>query len=387
MLKVGIDARFATRQPRRGIGNYSLNLLHHLVAEAPNVSFILYIASRDSENILPIARNVKVRLIRIPLYPVWEQLILPVVAAIDRVNILHSLGNTGPLFKLGNYKSVISLMDVIFMQSGEGAIKPLSIYQSVGRLYRKFIAPKCSRVFDAVITISHYSKLDIIAKIPEVNKHNIHVVHLGYDSISSKINSSTIASVNNEKKPFILVLGASDPRKNTTRLVRAFLSLLREKHIQEDLVICGYEDWESSESYDLTVKANAISRVKFFKHVSEAQLLSLYKQARIFVYPSLFEGFGLPILEAFALSCPVVASNTTSIPEVAGDAVLYIDPYNTDEIAKGIFTLLSDSYLRNTLTISGRARVRMFTWQECAMKTLKIYRALTPSCSHLGGTE
>jgi glycosyltransferase involved in cell wall biosynthesis len=175
-------------------------------------------------------------------------------------------------------------------------------------------------------------------------------------------------------RPYLFALGADDPRKNTQRLVRAYLSLLEEYDIEEDLVISGYTNWKSSEAYRLVVKADATQRVRFLSYVSLDELVMLYRNARLFVYPSLYEGFGIPLLEAFSSGCPVVASNVTSIPEVAGNAAFYVDPNSQDEIAEAIFRLIKDDELRISLSESGHQRAEQFSWRETAKKTLAVYK-------------
>lgn len=135
-MRIGIDSRFVTRKPLRGIGNYSLNLIKELVSLDSTTEFFLYIADPDVDNLLPVAPNVTVRLISPSLYPIWEQICLPYVAARDNLDVLHCLGMTGPLLLSAKIKLVVSLHDVIFMKDSESLPKPKSMYQKFGRLYR-----------------------------------------------------------------------------------------------------------------------------------------------------------------------------------------------------------------------------------------------------------
>lgn len=378
-MRIGIDAHFVTRLPRRGIGTYSLNLILEMVATHPDIEFYLYIRHSDFESVIPVRPNVFVRQLNAPLDPLWEQVALPLAARRDRVDILHSLGNTGPLFLPKKIRQVLSLMDVMFLQSGEFVPKPVTMYQSIGRWYRALVTPRCSRNSAAVITISDFSKSDIINFIPGLDPGRLTVTHLACDPVFTNLGVVAVSNDNTTLRPrskdsFILCLGADDPRKNTLRLVQAYLKLVRENCVAENLIVAGYKNWEDSLAYKEVFKADATDRVKFLSFVPMPKLVSLYRSATLFAYPSLYEGFGIPILEAFNTGCPVVASGTTSIPEVGGDAALYIDPESVEELAAAMLRLISDLDLRESMSILGRARAAQFGWDRVANQTIDIYR-------------
>lgn len=378
-MKIGIDAHFVTRLPRRGIGTYSLNLIREMVAARPDIEYYLYIRHPDLEAILPRAPNVRVRQLAAPLDPLWEQVALPCAARRDRVDILHSLGNTGPLFVPSHIRHVLSLMDVMFLQSGEFVPKPVTVYQRIGRWYRALVSPRCSRNAAAVITISEFSKRDINQFIPGLDTGRLTVTHLACDPSFTDVGLAATARSQSPQSsgmetPFILCLGADDPRKNTLRMVLAYLKLVRENCVAETLVIAGYKNWESSLAYKEVLQAGATDKVKFLPFVPMPELVSLYRRATLFAYPSLYEGFGIPILEAFNTGCPVVASGTTSIPEVGGDAALYIDPESVEELAAAMLRLISDPALRELMSGLGRARASQFGWDRVANQTIDVYR-------------
>jgi glycosyltransferase involved in cell wall biosynthesis len=374
-VRVGIDARFITRQPRRGIGNYSLNLVAELVKLKPDAEFFLYISVADAEGLLPSAANVTVCRLPMPAYPFWEQVALPYAAARDRLDILHCLGNTAPVVMPGSVHLVLSLMDVMFLQTGDFVPTPTNQYQALGRIYRRTVAPRCARAADQVITISEFSRRDILHFIPGLDPSRVHVTHLSCDAVFG-------ASPNHPKQdrlpdasspPYIFALGANDPRKNTLRLVNAYLALLRNNRLEHNLVISGYSGWERSESYQVVKDAGATDRVRFLSYVGIDELAALYRNAAFFVYPSLYEGFGIPLLEAFSSGCPVLASNLTSIPEVGGDAAIYFNPLSEEEISQAMYKLIHDRELGQSLVQRGYARAREFSWTETARQTVSVY--------------
>ena len=378
-MKIGIDCRFVTRQPRRGIGNYSLNLVIALVELDPTIEYILYIAEPDVEGILPNLSNVTVRQLWPSIYPIWENIVLPLAAINDQLDVLHCLGNTAPLLLPSNTPLVLTIHDVMFLQNNEFSPKPITWYQKFGRLYRAFNVPSVARLAAKIVSVSEFSKHDILSLIPRVDASQVVVSHQSCDPIFLNTSGFADAFSNDVseivRNPFIFCLGANDPRKNTLCLVCAYLKLLKQKNTSENLVISGYANWEKSESYRVVKEAGAESRVKFLDFITIDELAMLYRNAVVFVYPSLYEGFGIPILEAFSSGCPVIASNVTSIPEVGGDAALYFDPRSEDQIANSLQLVLSDSVLRETLKEKGRVRAKQFSWSETARKTLAVYKA------------
>lgn len=380
-LTVGIDARFITRHPRRGIGNYSLNLVSELVQVDSTIDYILYISSPDVEGILPVLPNVTVKRIRVPFYPLWENIALPLAAIRDRLDILHCLGNTAPLFMPKKVSLLLSLMDVMFLHSGEVIPGPTTLYQRFGRIYRRFIVTHIARSADRIITISEYSRCDILKMVPGLDCSRVIVTHLSSDKLFSRGSdaSCTRNVASSTEYPYILCLGADDPRKNTLRLIRTFIRLVKEHNISEHLVISGYANWRSSEAYQAVKSAFLLDRVRFLEFIPAADLAHLYSEATVFVYPSLYEGFGIPLLESFSLGCPVIASRSTSIPEVGGDAALYFDPLNEDEIAQTLLRVLRDDSLRTSLIERGYARAAQFSWKDTARKTVAVYRNCTES--------
>jgi glycosyltransferase involved in cell wall biosynthesis len=312
------------------------------------------------------------------LYPLWENIALPIAAWKDQLDILHCLGNTAPFLLPNRVKLVLSLMDVMFLQTGSFVPKPITFYQKLGRLYRAFSVPFVARFATRLITISEYSRIDIINSISRIKEIQVNVTHLSCDPkfLQDEGKLFTISAdfkkILNDK--YVLCLGAEDPRKNTLRLVKAYLKLLKQNAIKENLVISGYTNWEISESYKLVKEAGAGAHVKFLGFVTIEELAQLYRKAKVFVYPSLYEGFGIPILEAFSSGCPVIASNVTSIPEVGGYSAVYFDPLNEEEMSHALLTVLHDEQLQEALKKLGYSRAEKFTWKETARKTLQIYK-------------
>lgn len=178
------------------------------------------------------------------------------------------------------------------------------------------------------------------------------------------------------ERPYIVFVGTVQPRKNLPRLVEAFARVAQSDGLDHQLVIVGHVGWLAGESLRAAERAGIEDRVRFLHYQEEALLPALYSAADALAFPSLYEGFGLPVLEAMACGTPVLTSNTSSLPEAAGDAALLVDPLDTDEIAEGLRRILSDQTLREALRDRGFRRARSFTWQSSAERIVQVFRRI-----------
>jgi glycosyltransferase involved in cell wall biosynthesis len=215
----------------------------------------------------------------------------------------------------------------------------------------------------------------------EIDENRIKVIFMGYDKIIFKQNhKEEIISFRKFKKlpeHFILFVGSIEPRKNLISLLKAYLLL--PEYIKRDfkLLLVGLKGWKNVEILELLnkLKGNA----EYLGFVDNEELAGLYRKASCFVYPSLYEGFGLPPLEAMACGCPVVTSDVASLPEVCGDAAYYINPYNVESIAEGIHKVLTDRNLRQNLIERGLERSKLFSWEKSAREHIKVFEEVSNS--------
>lgn len=368
--KIGIDARFVTQRPLRGIGNYSLCLINRLIALEPNIQFVLYIQKPDYNNNLPNGSNVKIKRLRLPTYLLWENVALPICAYLDRIDILHCLGNTAPFFTPPRMKVVLTLHDVMFLLGKSEFQPPRTIKQKLGRIYRSIFSVRAARKSNSIITISKYSRSDILRMIPSLTSDSIEVIYIALPD-----KSPTVSSIESYGE-YYLALGAADPRKNTSGVIDSFLLMLEDRSFKANLVVCGYVPFANDPIRIRLVQANALGRVYFLPYVADDELSELYRKAISFLYVSFYEGFGLPLLESFSFGCPVIASATTCIPEIAGSAVLYVDPHEPSSIAAAMKKLYSSRSMRAELISRGYTRLSKFSWNNTAINTLNVYRKL-----------
>ena len=383
---IGIDTRFALKN-RRGIGNYTLNLVQSLAKIDQENQYFLYTDKPDSENILPKSANIKIKPLVPANYLLWEQLILPRQAIRDGVDILHCTANTSPLFLTKSIKLIVSILDVMYLKDATLLPKSTVLYQRLGKIYRSVIVSRSISNINKIITISDFSKSDILYHFSSLQTNSIITTYLAADAafsiLDSEYASKIIKNSFNLAGKYLLTLGGTDPRKNTKLVIRAFSKLKQTKNIDQKLVIVGIPNWKQSEFYDLVYLLQCENDVIFTDYVTQEELVCLYNCATLFIYPSLYEGFGIPPLESMACGTPVITSNTTSIPEIVGDAALQIDPNSQEELEVAVYKLLVDHSLRDNLVQRGLVRAKQFSWRRMAEETLDIYKSIIADDNNL----
>lgn len=302
----------------------------------------------------------------------WENFALPAKAFRQKLDLLHSPAFGIPLIRNVARRVVVTIHDLIGVVFPNHLSLPSRFYWSKWLLW-------VNRNADLIIADSESTKSDII-RYMKLNPQKIRVIPLAADErFNLQRDKKEIARVCSKyliRQPFILFLGNVEPRKNLPRLIRAFAQLRKERKIDHQLVIGGSRSWHYPELAESCQKSGIVSDLKFLDYVDENDIFSLYQASDLFVFPSLYEGFGLPILEAMASGVPVITSNLSSMPEVGGDAVYYVNPYSEEEIAKAIYFVLNDRNTLGELRRRGLERVRQFSWQRTAQETQQVFEEL-----------
>jgi glycosyltransferase involved in cell wall biosynthesis len=240
--------------------------------------------------------------------------------------------------------------------------------------------PVSARRADAIITISNFSKNDII-ELLNIPEEKIYVIHHGvcpdFVPIKDKKILAKIKTKYQIKENYILFVGVLQPSKNIVRLIEAFYELKQLYNIPHQLVIAGEKGWFYDEIFKKYVELKLEDNIIFTGYVAHEDMPGLYSGADVFVLPSVFESFGIPVLEAMACGTPVVASNVCALPEIANNAAILVSPHSTQQIAEGIYQVLSNSELQTSLIEKGIKHAREFTWQKTANETLKMYYKLS----------
>jgi glycosyltransferase involved in cell wall biosynthesis len=267
--------------------------------------------------------------------------------------------------------SVVTVHDLAIYQHPEWFSKRQKFSTSV-------LVPRSLQRTRRIISVSEATKADII-KTFKVSPEKITVIYEGVTKEKSQLTAEGIAYKYDLKLPYILYVGTIEPRKNIDRLVRAYRSVVT-KHpglAKYQLVLAGHRGWNCEGVFKLLADSTWQDRIKYLNYVPHGDKVSLIAGAAVFVFPSLYEGFGLPVLEAMALGVPVLTSNLSSMPEVVGTAALTVSPRSERSIAEGLKQLLQSNTLRTKLAQDGLVQAKKFSWSKCAHETMRVYREAT----------
>jgi glycosyltransferase involved in cell wall biosynthesis len=377
---IGIDARFMTHPQRGGFKTYTENLIAAL-ADVDNFNqYILYLdRPPDSQTKLPNRHNFTPCVLPgvFPLLgmPWREQVSLNYQAIRDHLDLLHSPCQTAPIFT--KCKLVVTIHDMIwFNQNKYLHNKRRSLKRNLMQFYNYKISIYAAKRATLVLTVSQYSKSEISKYLCYPNDKIIvtsEAPSTAFMKIGDRAQIEKVRQLNGLPAEFILSIGSADPRKNIPGLLQAYALLPTAIRTQYHLVIAWTHDFLLESMNREIEKIGLNGQVTFLLGVSNEKLVLLYNAASLFVFPSLNEGFGLPLLEAMACGIPVVAANNSSIPEVAGDAAVLVQVEDPKTLSEKICMVLTDENLRAELIRKGERRVSNFSWEKCACETIIAY--------------
>jgi glycosyltransferase involved in cell wall biosynthesis len=361
-VRVGIDTTI-TRVNPAGPGVYVHSLLKAIegLDKAPHI-FPLMAPSPATE---PRKKTISSRVLTLYRDLIWTHCVLRTVVAGLDLDILHMPAYAIPIFP--PVDSVVTMFDMSIIEMGAS-------FTPWHRLYSRLMIPYSAGRANAIITGSTFSKRRIVDILGTI-ENKIVVCPLAPSSRFAPIAEDRVGRWKNAHglDDFILSVGTVEPRKNLLRLVSA-LETLHHKDVNVPIIHVGPLGWKYEATLAKLERSDLSERIQLWGTVSEEELANLYNAASLLVYPSLYEGFGLPNLEAMACGCPVVTSNTSAIPEVVGDAALLVDPEDSVAIADGIHDVLTDQDLAANLREKGLARARQFSWERTASQTIDVYR-------------
>ena len=369
---------------KTGVGIYALNLIREML-NINNTSrkfhFILFTQDDDNTLLNLVKKNNNTTLIPVKhtlfrkLLPrlFFEQVLLPRKCRKLKADLIFSTHYTIPYFT--RIKRVVAFHDTTFYRFPE-------LHRKIKRLYFKALIPLSIKKSSAIISVSQSTRNDLIDRFKRLDPNKITVIHHGTDFFYGDGNEKEqfcrkiLGKYGLNANEYFLFVGTLEPRKNITGLLEAF-HLLRQtdKAVEEKykLVIVGKKGWFYNKIFETTQKLELENAVIFTGYVEEEEKQALLLNASLFIYPSFYEGFGIPILEAMAGGTPVITSGVSALPEVAGDAAVFIDPQNWEEISTAMASLLGDRTLYEDLTKKGLAQAKKFSWQSTAANCLEVH--------------
>lgn len=366
-MTIGIDGNEANVENPVGVSVYTLNLLHYFKkTSSGDLKFQVFLKTKPLQ-LLPSEKQYFSYKIVEPVF-LWSQLFLPLyLIHKKRVDGFFSPAHYAPRFCPA--PSVVTVHDLSYFYYPKDFLKK-DLHKLIN--WTRYSVKRAKKV----IAVSKTTKQDLMKfyKLPE---GKIEVIYNGYEK---KIKSQSFDKLRIENwklkiKNYILYVGTLQPRKNLPVLIKAFQTFKKENR-EFKLVIVGRKGWLYKEIFDLVLRLELKKDVVFTGFVEDDELVSLYKHAFCFVMPSLYEGFGIPILEAMSFGCPVVSSNASSLPEIGGDACIYFNPTQQDELTAKLKLLKENEKLRNELITKGEQRIKLFSWEKCAQKTLEVITSI-----------
>jgi len=368
-MRIGFDMGPIGKN-RTGVGNYCFSLLKALLElpDAPEIHGLATCLHRPALNSL--SSQASCKHVAIPtraMYALWNATGLPAVESlVGNVDVYHAT----------NY----------FLPPSRRARRVLSIHDLAFLVHPEWCSPKVSGPFsrrihrfaqeaDLILAMSKATKGDIVRRL-DVAEAKVRVTYEAANASLQPVPGNEamgqVAERFGIRGPYLLFAGTIEPRKNVFGLIQAFQRLAGSAPHQ--LVLAGAQGWNAKDTLSAMADPAVASRITRTGFVSTDDLAALYSAADAFVFPSFYEGFGLPVLEAMTCGCPVIASNTSSLPEVCGDAAVYCDPGDVESITGAIDRVLNDANLRARMIAAGHNRTQRFTWRSCAEATLAAYR-------------
>jgi glycosyltransferase involved in cell wall biosynthesis len=374
-MKIGIEVQRIFRKKKYGIETSSLELIKKFKELDPKHEFVLFAKDDQDRQCFTESPHFKIRMLNGKYFADFEQFYLPLAAKEEQIDLLHCTGNTTPYFS--PVPVVQTLHDIIFMDP----IPPRdSLYQRWGNLYRRKVVPLVSARSKAIITVSNYEKQRIISRLG-IEESKIKVIYNGLNENHFRIthNKEELQRVKrtyNLPEKFILFLGNPSGRKNPTGVIEAYLMYCSKVQNPLPLVTPGLgAKYIAMAMRNLKVH-NGNEKFITPGYIREEDLPYVYNLSSMFLFPSLSEGFGMPVLEAMACGTPVVTSKISSMPEIAGEGALLVDPLSPPSIADAVVQLHSNEELRVEKIQEGLINVKRFSWTRTAEQVLEVYESI-----------
>lgn len=372
-MRIGIEAQRIFRQKKHGMDIVALEVLRQLQQEGENNQYLAYTQPDDDNKALHESRHLQVRKLGPALYPIWEQKLLPEAARHDKLDLLHCTSNTAPLSP--GMPMIVTIHDIIYLE--KWMISKGSWYQRTGNLYRRWNVPRIAGKAAMILTVSNYERERIIERLKIAPEKVRTVYNACGDHFTPATDAKQLSAFRikmNLPERFVLFLGNTNPKKNLPNVIRAMALLQERRALDFTLVMPDFGQSNLERMLHNLGCIHLLPHIQLTGYIPNRELPNLYRLSTLFLYPSLRESFGIPILEAMACGTPVITSNTSAMPEVAGEGALMIDPEQPEDLAAMITKVMSSKTIREQAVAYGLKRSAQFSWKQTARQTAAIYR-------------
>lgn len=375
-MRIGIEAQRIFRKNKHGMDYVVLQEIKELqLLDTENEYYIFVKPGED--RCIDETKNFHIIEVKCPSYPLWEQVALPYAARKHNVDILHCTSNTAPI--ICNTPLVLTLHDIIFLEPRDTNNK--SFYQNLGWLYRRLVVPRILDKCKRIITVSNFELKNIISKL-SIPESRMAMIYNGYNTWFKPINDvESITSKYIDNTGYFFFLGNTDPKKNTERTLIAYSNYCKQSSVKRKLLVADLAPQYLEEFIVKNKLDNIRDQVVLTGYVVNSHLPYIYNGAFAFLYTSLRESFGIPLLEAMACGTPVITSNTSSMPEIGGKDAALVNPESSEEITQKMLLIENDNEYRERIKAIGLERVGHFSWKNTASNLLKLYKDVYKECN------
>lgn len=375
-MRIGIEGQRLFRLEKHGMDIVAIELIKHLQQiDFDNQYFIFVKDGVDDDWYTPSKNFHLVRINKSP-YHLWEQFHLPREVIRHKIDILHCTSNTAPLWL--TTPLVLTLHDIIYLENFRFVSYQSTLYQLIGNFYRRWVVPSILKSSSRIITVSNTEKDIILARYPELN-HKLFVVYNSMADNFLDIDKSKYPEIKeryNLPTEYIFALGNTSQKKNLPNVLQAYAIYHQNTPKPLPFILADEPPNDAFKLLSGSIPKEVEDDIHFIGYVKNSDIPLIYAFSKLFIYASLRESFGIPLLEGMAAGVPVITSNTSCMPEIARDAALLVDPEKPEEIAAGIDRILKDTVFVDQLILKGKARIEHFAWIISAAKVLEIYKVL-----------
>lgn len=370
-MKIGIEAQRIFRTNKHGMDYVVLQEIREIQKMDSHNEYYVFVKPGE-DRCIEDTHNVHVIEVNCPSYPLWEQWALPRAARQCGVELLHCTSNTAPIYC--NIPLVLTLHDIIFLEPRDKQNR--SLYQNMGWLYRRLVVPRILGKCKRIITVSDFEMNNIITKL-HIPQQRMAMIYNGYNEWFKPLDDhENIYRKYISEKGYFFFLGNTDPKKNSERTLVAYAHYLEQSQTKRKLLLADL----APQYLDSILAKHHIEHIKDYivspGYIVNSDLPYIYNSAFAFLYTSLRESFGIPLLEAMACGTPVITSNTSSMPEIAGQQAMLINPESTDEMTATMLRLENDAEFYNRQREIGLQRATLFSWHNTAEHLLELYETV-----------
>lgn len=367
-MRIGIEAQRIFRKNKHGMDYVVLEEIKELQKSDTRNEYFVFVAPGE-DHCLQDSKNVHIIQIGSNFYPLWEQFSLPRAVSQLNLDMLHCTSNTAPI--RCKIPLILTLHDIIFLEPRDKSNK--SFYQDMGWRYRRFVVPRILKKCKRIITVSDFEFNNIITKL-QIPEEKMVMIYNGYNQWFRPVEDTELIYQQYIKEPgYFFFLGNTDPKKNTERTLIAYSKYLKLSDVKRKLLMADLDKGYLEEIINRNDIGNIRDHIVIPGYIKNADLPYIYNNAFAFLYTSLRESFGIPLLEAMACGTPVITSNTSSMPEIGGPEVIMVNPQNVQEITEKMLLLEKDEALYQKQKEIGIIRAQQFSWKYTAEQLLTVY--------------